>query len=724
MKRINILYLFFVFIFIYTDLYAQTPQENLDKYWLYRERLRKYFVVVDPNNNFGTNIPFMYRSTNGSDESAFLTTGDGNDGLQYYIGMLATEYAVFKKFDLDYTQTRNELLYALQAVERLDLYAENYFRKLPEIYNNGDGTGTNVGNYYSKIPTSGNVQTGDLNGFFIRDDIGLNFIETWSKTSEYSSISNYNTVKSLFTEGHGRNMPYEQSQDNVWNYIPNLALVYVLVDDPVIQQKVKDITYRMVNFMHYNITNRIYYPCGLFSGCFPGEWRTITTSTWKIVNPVTGFEVIDGARVEELSTLPNGLPLPCTDVAAFNYGFAEAGCFISGNSLHFGCSNTIESENWFYNYLAYPFLWPSANSHYALATVGGNTPNYQKYSIYDNSINRHQTIMDALLINIAHPIASKPTQLEHLPLIRALIVKYQMEHGNFSNQLDIESFEYAVSNSDLREFYENLLNEAPICGPSNKKTTINPDPNRVNNWCLENRLTLSHTIYLDDPDDPSRKMIDNPYNRWGVFSGIDYLMLHNLYWLNFVPTDKIIVSDCNTYTIQKGRQITSTCVIPSGKTVNYTASEKISLKPGFSAQSGSSFTAKINKDWAFHQTDPSELIATNNCFSGMPFSTPNLKAYIISENNYEIFEDSILIKQNNELDFKILPNPNNGDFSICLNDNINKCVIQLFNNSGVLLETFYPSNNTIQISVQTAGVYFIVLTTSEGIIIKKQVICN
>jgi len=161
--------------------------------------------------------------------------------------------------------------------------------------------------------------------------------------------------------------------------------------------------------MHYNMTNRIYYPCGLFSGCFPGEWRTMTTSTWKIVNPVTRFEVVDGARVEELSTLPNGLPLPCLDESAFNYGFAEAGYFITGNSLHFGCSNTIERENWFYNYLAYPFLWPSANSHFALATVGGNTPNYQKYSIYDNSINRHQTIMDALLINIAHPIASKLT---------------------------------------------------------------------------------------------------------------------------------------------------------------------------------------------------------------------------------------------------------------------------------------------------------------------------
>lgn len=36
---------------------AQSPEQNLQKYWNYRERLRKYFVAISPNDEKGTNIP-------------------------------------------------------------------------------------------------------------------------------------------------------------------------------------------------------------------------------------------------------------------------------------------------------------------------------------------------------------------------------------------------------------------------------------------------------------------------------------------------------------------------------------------------------------------------------------------------------------------------------------------------------------------------------------------
>jgi hypothetical protein len=39
---------------------AQTPQENLDKYWKYRDRLRKDFLKIGDDN--GESIPMSARS--------------------------------------------------------------------------------------------------------------------------------------------------------------------------------------------------------------------------------------------------------------------------------------------------------------------------------------------------------------------------------------------------------------------------------------------------------------------------------------------------------------------------------------------------------------------------------------------------------------------------------------------------------------------------------------
>jgi hypothetical protein len=689
-------------------MYAQTTQENLEKYWLYRDRLRKHFIVISPHDEFGTNIPFFYHSfywKEGNIDRRGLTIGDGNDGLQYYIGMLATEYALSQKYNMDVTQTRNELLYALKAVERLDKYAECQFRQLPNIKKNSeDNTGTNINEIYTQIPNTNQYKDGDLNGFFIRDDIGKDFID------RYPHLKPYNTVRSTFIEGQGRNMPYEQSQDNVWNYLVNLALVYILVDDAEIKKKTQDIAYRMITYMHSNVTNEVYYPCGLFSGCFPGEWRTITTPTWKITNPVTGFEVVDGARIEELTTLPNGTPLPCTDVIGFNYGFAEAGNFITNKNLHYSCSQDQGRENWFYTHVGFA-TWKSRIPHATLATVGGNNTIYSNYA--------SGTIMQALFASLFQDIGKCPSQLEHLPLIRKLIVDYQMKQGMYDNYEDLQVFNEFKNSRNLLAFYENLLNEAPICGPVND----GPGKYRVINWSVDNRLTNSGQIKELDPieSDPYRVKIDNGFNN-GTYNGIDYMLLHNLYWLCFAPPSEPFTVNCTNYSPNiHTRNIVSNCTIPANKTITYTASESISLQPGFSAQKGSTFKAEINTQWRYQYTNPAELISSNNCYSGIPYSLQKSES-ITSEIYNEISPYTYPSEIVDLPLYAIMPNPNTGSFTIknIQQKNFN---IQIYSMSGVLLTQHQSYGNDIPISIEQKGIFQLQIT-SENKVYTEQIICK
>jgi hypothetical protein len=56
MKNFSLLVI--IFIFSIQTIYPQNQQENLEKYWRYRQRLRDNFMVVSPDVElYGMNIP-------------------------------------------------------------------------------------------------------------------------------------------------------------------------------------------------------------------------------------------------------------------------------------------------------------------------------------------------------------------------------------------------------------------------------------------------------------------------------------------------------------------------------------------------------------------------------------------------------------------------------------------------------------------------------------------
>jgi hypothetical protein len=144
---------------------AQNAVNNMQKYVYYKQRFLNNFIAV--GNGMGESLPLDIRRLsvkprlNGQDVHEF-GIGDATLRLGWYIAVLATEYKLLNDQGLDTYQTRKELYYALEAFNRLDLNAESYFNL----------AGTSNPNQAISPPSS------DLNGFFIRDDMTDNFIET------------------------------------------------------------------------------------------------------------------------------------------------------------------------------------------------------------------------------------------------------------------------------------------------------------------------------------------------------------------------------------------------------------------------------------------------------------------------------------------------------------------------------------------------------------------
>ena len=741
MKKSIMLFCTFVSLLLGIQMNAQNTKANLAKYWLYRERLRKYFVVVDADDRSGTNIPFSYvkdSSALTSHDYTKISTGDGNDELQYYIGMLATEYALFKRYGMTDAkeQTRKELLYALKAVERLDRDAEG----------NWDPN-------FSK----------DLNGFFIRDDIKSDFADTWENVDGHQSFKNITNIGSCFVEGRN-GYPYEESKDNVWNFIPNLALVDALVDDPEILVKNKQITYRMITYMHHFndwITIPDWVPY------FGGD--DIGIKTWLILNPATQSELTEpkGGKIEEIG-------INVFNQEGFNYGFAEAAKNISGLPFtHYGASenckneflknfnNTDKATTLFeklihglndlltsnFNVSTY---FATRNSWLSLATVSA-----QNSDLQTAVSNTNATVMDRLLKQLKRDDES---YYEHLPLIRSLLVQ-NCPYLQTNNLDDITTFISSLTWS--KPFYEHLLNIAPVCGPVNViKDEFDIYHKEIHEWGTANRLTMSDKLVTIK----QQGLLEINNSDWfGYYNGIDYLMLHNLYWLTMLPFYETLTLKQNDYIAFKilypgyynsrfyrdesAKFITSERTIPSGFEINYTAAEGIDLIPGFTAETSSCFDATINADWKYEKIDYSVLPNSNTCFDAIPFSIPNttiaVPALASAISNSEVTSslksdiepsnglNSVEIKQSismepiaEKVQLHVAPNPNSGNFTVKLVNNKGQYSVKIYSVTGVEISSFSGiDDNFLSINITTSGIYFIKIDNGTEIF-HQRIVCK
>jgi hypothetical protein len=173
MKRLSLIVLM-LFQFI-VGINAQVTEKDLaETYWKYRDRFRKSFISIGKLS--GQSIPieqirYEYPVPVIPPQNINLTSDDidklinlkgrisfsGDEGMDigYYLVMLATEYHLLKNEGGNLTGVKNEIYYALNAINRIDDAAENYFN--------------------NQI----NIDTTQRNGFFMREDVPVGFYERW-----------------------------------------------------------------------------------------------------------------------------------------------------------------------------------------------------------------------------------------------------------------------------------------------------------------------------------------------------------------------------------------------------------------------------------------------------------------------------------------------------------------------------------------------------------------
>ncbi len=97
---------------------CQTYTLNLQKYWWYRYRLINDFMKV--GSGYGESIPIEQRRVKGTPPNSHteLKSGDALQKLGNYLVLLATEYKMLSLSKLSSGRTKEELYYALNALNR------------------------------------------------------------------------------------------------------------------------------------------------------------------------------------------------------------------------------------------------------------------------------------------------------------------------------------------------------------------------------------------------------------------------------------------------------------------------------------------------------------------------------------------------------------------------------------------------------------------------------
>lgn len=654
-------------LFIAFPVFAQTPQANLQKYWIMRNRLIQNFMAMSttpvpatlpsssdmPVTPTGTSIPAAclgLLTTPGTNDNSWtnvsgtnlVTWEDGNGTMQWYIGVLATEYALLQNYGQDVSATRQELYNALLAVYRLDLTAETYWN------NDGD----------------------NFNGFLIRDDIKYEIYYNNNNLCPYDISDNTGP-----TGGNPSTMA--ESEDVIWNYLPNLALVTKLVNDPVITPLAAQIAYNMVKYLNSN------------SGL----------CCWQMVDP-NGNPIDDnhGGMVD----------VPCGISVGLDYGFATAGDIVSEDVNH--TMPSLQSCNSNGNVNRNEFISGVLNSsryeYLTLASIIGtnNGTYYNGTDLYGHLLSNTNSNADA--------------PYEHLPLV------YTILNGEGAGFVENWASTFAS--------YQNLLNLCPSCGPFNYNGALLNGTEVVPPWQWS-----SPNRFLWPP--PSNALGKN--GSYGNYSGLDYMLLHNLVWLAYIAPESPPFENffCpippffnEVRTIGTPQAMEFDCSVGGGSNISLQALNSITLNPGFSVESGSVFNADIVTTLDGYPIFQ-DLRSSNpsNCLpSGVACTRSSRDDAIVISSSNKPLKDT-LSKANTSSSMlpntiSIYPNPtNSNEITITVQLNSNEAsTIEITNLLGSTVLSGIYTGNTINLQLPnlTSGVYIVNVKTKYNSYTQKLVV--
>ncbi len=208
-------------ILISKNSYAQARSVNIDfKYENYRNNLRQNYLLGIGDKQ-GYSLAASERRTNTGE----IKWADATISLGHYLGVLATEYYLYKQDNRNTEQTIKELYYAISTLYRLDYTAETF--------------------YYDENKVAGKPS---LNGFFVRDDIDI-ITKTEYQTLNNGSQINVKSVNSDLLDidtALGYSTNNEMSKDQVIFLLMGLRLIEKYIPDStvyMVNNEIKTINY-------------------------------------------------------------------------------------------------------------------------------------------------------------------------------------------------------------------------------------------------------------------------------------------------------------------------------------------------------------------------------------------------------------------------------------------------------------------------------------------------
>lgn len=594
---------------IQISAFAQKPDYliNLEKYWKYRYTLIHDYMKLGPN--CGETIPASrhmdnWDIPNGANNGGHLHWGDATILMGQYMQVLATEYELLRLSNLNTKRTEYEIYMVLNAFDRLDLTAEERMRNFTATQNC-----ENI-----------NPQQGDLNGFFIRDDVppsfesqnhdhfnrdlGCSYVE--NETSAVVQRINGNVIEWKNNTASFKNWvdvyqntpryPVEMSQDQVTEIYAGLALLVRYLHSSItyngvsLKVKAQDALLRMVDYCAapahiFQILNPIN------NHCVYG----VSPSTYDATNT----HCIDGGAV-------------------MNY---TAPAFVNGLS-HLGAT------------------WTSAQqAQIASLKAAGNQPKYKVPYLALSYINGNGSCSNAsgdqLLFLYSFSTFSrsminpwfKNVTRDHI--IRASVkCDFRWPHLPLIYRL-INGGDLLYPPNKGQKTYENLLDEAPNCFIYNYSgLSSNPAPNYGGTWEWSSPNRLSESYKRGDLDEQSN------------YSGLSFMLLYNLYAINTITTPSHYIKKMrNDYYAENVNETfplningtlygstnskykyttleflsTSSRMLPNAN-VDFCNAEQVILLPGFETDPGAIFSAYIEEYKCCNST-PNSAIQGESGFS-------------------------------------------------------------------------------------------------------------
>ncbi len=701
MKKIIIVCLL---CFLYISSYAQSIYENAEKYWYYRERLKNFVLVSSNYNEPGTNIP-AERIYNNS-----IAWDDGNAAFNHYISVLATEYKLLKMYGQDYTQTIKELYYALKSFERLDATAESYYRQ--------DN---------SQLST-------DLNGFFIREDItdefwskyGKNGTNPYFKQVKLKRQLNTNHVDSIWS------WEYEKSEDNTWHYLEAFSLVGALVDKEFVdgvlinfKQIAKDNVYRIIDDMKHNhMIHTIIWELAP-----PSNIKNNFAYEWYVENPVTGEPVELGSGLDwTMLYVSSGFAKTGNNLLGINeFSSSDLSAIIFKNMLAMPFTN-IDLTIDVYNKAVFNPL-TGFGQGFIDCEVSLTGPGYKK-KIHDfvPEPNLPCKILDSEEIILAD-LSDDDYELRSLCAtgniedINGLnpyevLIKKQKEssvlkYEHFPLIWSVVNNNYSHISTEDKDYVLGLLNAAPACGPYYFSAG---DDGGL--WSSGSRLVWPEKLHGGCPA--------------GEYNGLDYMLLHNLFWLATVSQYPANIN--YNPSVYKASSIVATnqitCSVPvdiSSSSLNFISGKSIRLLSGFKVKSSAnhSFKAEIGGGFgAVYKKLP--LTGYNSCSDYI--DTDEL---IKKKSNYKneeknsggSLDNSEVIEIFNN-DINLFPNPVIDKLNIVSQHNILLIKIEVYNlaNNLVMIQNSPETNIILDVSNLISGMYFVKVTDENNQVYTKKII--